>query len=112
MENFDEILEELKNRKRTMRILYELRTAGWCRVGEVGRPKGNPCVTPLGRFDTISAAARAHGFEPSWISYRIERKVEGFYYEEGVDANRRTQKEAVGEDEGQNPNAGAQSEET
>ena len=39
-----------------------------------------PCTTPLGTFESHSAAARAHGFnDVASIHYRIKNKHEGFY---------------------------------
>ena len=38
------------------------------------------CTTPLGKFESFSAAARAHGFKDAGsIHYRIKNKHEGFY---------------------------------
>ena len=39
-----------------------------------------PCVTPLGTFESFSAAAKAHGFKDvGSIYYRIKNKHKGFY---------------------------------
>ena len=80
MDNFDEIIKPLLEKK--IRVTNHNIFTQRARVSRSDTTHQKPVITPLGKFPSITAAAKAHGVSKNAISLRLINKSKGYEYDD------------------------------